>query len=138
MRGVRAKGQPWPGMQTGLWGGVGLSPSLAGQIPLESLRGARHPGVSFRRLGPGPSSPQVPGKRPEVVWREEICATEVLPIRCDPLPPGSPLGSRLQHPWLSLHGFSTVVPSYDLRGQNLKCGSGRLDLGPKFLALLLT
>lgn len=45
-------------------GRVGPSPSQAGQIPPEALRGVRRQAVSFKGLRP--SSSQVPGKCPEV------------------------------------------------------------------------
>lgn len=50
-------------------GGVRLSPSRAGRIPPEAFKGVRCQAVSFKRLGPGPCSSQVPGKCPEVGLR---------------------------------------------------------------------
>lgn len=43
----------------------------AGQIPPESLGGMRYQRLSFRRLGLGSSSSQVPGKCPELSEERE-------------------------------------------------------------------
>lgn len=98
MRGLWVKGQPWPGMQTGLWE-AGLGGTDSSGVP----QGSEAPRSEFQKVAAGPSSSQVPDRCPEVVWRQEICAMQVLPILCNPLPPGSLPGSGFQHPCLSLY-----------------------------------